>query len=222
MKTIRNLALIGSIIFGTSCANVKPWGRVSAYYDTRGMPTASLTGGALDLPLGAQSFGFMDIKTEKNHPDNLQNPYMEINLARKVSLGNLGNRIGKMFERSIGPIIEYNRDFNLPKGITRAGLVFEPDISQFANDTLVGINLYPIATENAGPQVVFYGTKGFNDRSWYVDGFFDYNFDPKKVVCEIQVGKRIYGDLNAIVEGRHNGFFEEQWGIGIGLEFVLK
>lgn len=223
MKFIRNLTLIASM-FLAACAQTKPWGRVGAYYDTRGMPTASITGGATDLPLGAQSFGFLDAKTDKKDLDSLQDPYMEINLARKATLPGLGEGIGKMFERSIGPIVEYNRDFSQKRGIVRAGLVFEPDVSQFSQDTLIGINVYPVASEDAGPQIVFYGNKGFNDYTWYVDGFLDYNFDSKKVVSEIQLGRKIWGDLYGIVEARHNGFFEQddQWGVGVGLEFHLK
>ncbi len=221
-NTLARIAFIGSLLLGANCAQTKPWGKVAAYYDTRGMPTASVTGGAVELPLGSQAYGFMDIKTGREDLDNIQDPYMEISLAKKVSLDGFGEGIGKMFEKSIGPIVEYNRDFAEPKGVTRAGLVFEPDVSQFTKDALVGINFYPIATADAGPQVVFYGTKTFGDGNWYVEGFFDYNFTHSRVVSEIQAGKRIWGNLNAVVEGRHNGFLEDEWGVGFGLEFLLK
>lgn len=220
--TLMGIILASGIVVGAGCANAKPWGKTSGYYDSRGMPTASLTGGATDLPLGTQTFGFIDVATDKKELDNVQDPYMEISLAKKVILEGFGEGVGKVFEKSVGPIVEYNRDFAQPRGITRLGLVFEPDVSQFADDTLVGINLYPVATEDAGSQIVLYGSKQFNKGNWYIEGFFDYNTTPKKVVSEVQLGKRIWGNLNAVVEARHNGFLDEQYGVGIGLEFLLK
>ena len=109
--TLMGIILASGIVVGAGCANAKPWGKTSGYYDSRGMPTASLTGGATDLPLGTQTFGFIDVATDKKELDNVQDPYMEISLAKKVILEGFGEGVGKVFEKSVGPIVEYNRDF---------------------------------------------------------------------------------------------------------------
>ena len=182
---------------------------MASYYDTRGKPTATVTASAKDLPLGMKFFSFADIETAKGDLDNLRNPYMEARLARREDITGLG------------PAIEYNHDFNFPKGTTRLGLIYEPDLSGITTDFFLGTKFFPVSTNNRGMQLGLYGRKGFNEGDIYLEGFFDYNFEPNRIVSELQIGKRIFGELYFVVEGRYSGFLEGDIGLGIGLEYVF-
>ncbi len=223
MKCLRDLALCGSIFLASCSTQPKPWGKAAGYYDTRGVPSASLTGGVNDLPLGADFFGFIDAYSEKNHWDDVQNPYTELKLYRKATLGDVSSVFGK----SVGPAVQYDRDFSLRRGIARLGLTFEPNLSEYIGvNSLVGTNFYPASSENGGVQLGAYAAGYFFDDLFCYDGFFDYDTNPQggkpKIVSEIQAGVRIWKNLYAVVEGRYNEYLDDRFGVGIGLELLLK
>lgn len=226
MKSLRNLILAGSMVLGGwSCSGVqpKPWARAEMYYDTRGMPNATVTGGATDLPLGTDFFGFIDVYSEKKDWDDLQDPYLEAKLYRKIEMGDKEG----IFGRSVGPAVEYDRDFVFSRGITRLGLTFEPNFSKYVEDLFVGTNLYPFASEDGGVQLGVYTVKGFSDRKFILDGFADFDLNPQggktKIVTELLGGASfgIYNEklkkLYACGEVRYNEYFEDPFGVGLGL-----
>lgn len=210
INTIRKIitnSLLVATLSGCATQELKPFGKIAAYYDTRGKPTATLIAGASELPLGTKFFGFADVATEKNNLDNMTRPYAELRLSKKSDVG-------------IGVAAEYNRDFSKPRGTERIGLMYEPDLKKFLPNTFVGVKFYPASTNNHGMQAGIYGNSTLFDGEITLDGFFDYNFKPKKMVTELQAGKRIQGNLYGVVEGGYNGFQEKDTvGIGIGLEW---
>ena len=85
----------------------------------------------------------------------------------------------------------------------------------------MGLKFYPASTGH-GMQAGLYGNAVFRNGDITVDGFMDYNFEPRKVVADLQIGKRIDDDLYAVIEGRYNGFMpKDNFGVGIGLEWKL-
>ena len=205
MKTLRKIG-IGALIASALSyrdVNAGSWAKVTSQHDSRDFSTVTLTGGASGLPFGMGTFGFIESETEKGNRDNLKQPYGEINLSEKGQYG-------------FGAIAEYNRDFSSDRGVTRIGLVFEPKLSFF-----FGTKFYPISTANSGIQIGVYGNKKFNEGDEYVEGFVDYNFKPGKFVGEVQVGRRIKGNLFGVIEGRYNGFKPRKTVSGAGLEWKL-
>lgn len=201
------IGLASLIPFKQAYAEIGGWGKFAGYYDSRKKPTATFTGGAYGLPLGSELFGFVEMETEKS---NLEKPYTELSLSKKSGIG-------------LGVAVEYNRDFSpLPNGIilsgvTRLGVVYE---RKNKKNELIGCKFYPAATQNNGMQAVFYGNKRFNKGDVVIDWFFDYNFKPREIVTELQVGKRLQEGLYWVVEGRYNGFKEsDSAGVGLGLEW---
>lgn len=185
----------------------KPFGKIAGYYDTRGKSTATLTLGATELPLGTKFFSFMDFATEKENPNNLTAPYSEFRLSKKANTG-------------LGIAAEYNRDFSKPRGVTRVGLIYEPNLKSLLDNTFLGVKFYPASTHNHGMQVGLHGNKSFNDKDITLEGYLDYNLKPKKVVTDLQLGKKINGNLYGVIEGRYNAFMQENsFGAGIGLEW---
>ncbi len=177
---------------------------VSTYYDTRGMPTTSLTLSASKLPLQTDFFGFLDVYGKRELLQGVGSVYGEFKLSRKV-FGDLG------------VAVEQDQDFLKPFGATRLGLSYEPPPLK---NGFLGMTLYPFATEHDGAQVVLCGRKNFRNGDYYVEGFLDYNFKPGVVVSELQFGKRIHKKLFGVVEARHNGFMGRQsWRLGAGLEW---
>lgn len=206
MKSNLRKILTGALIAGSLLArdaDAGSWAKVSSYHDSRDYSTITLTGGASDLPFGTGMFGFIESNAEKTNRDNLREPYGEVSLSKKS-------------KNDLGVIVEYNRNFEFDHGVTRLGLLYEPDLPFF-----LGAKFHPLSTRNNGVQIVVYGNKRFNDGNEYVEGFVDYNFKPEIFVGEVQVGKRINGKLFGVVEGRHNGFREDKYGVGLGLEWKL-
>src|SRR3989338_4681344 len=172
--------LISAVVLGSGrskAADIHP--RLSGYYDSRGMPTTSLTLSASKLPLQTDFFGFVDIAGKCDTLERADSVYGEFKLSRKV----LGD---------IGFAVEHNQDFLKPFGVTRLGLSYEPSM---VKDGFVGLTFYPWATQRDGAQVVLYGRKNFRKGDIYVEGFMDYNFKLRTFVSELQFGKRIYKGL---------------------------
>lgn len=210
IQKIKTLAL-GTVLAissaGNAYADPKPFGKVAGYYDTRGEPTATLTAGASDLPLGMKFFSFLDFATENDNLDNMTAPYGEFRFSRKADFG-------------LGVAAEYNRDFSKDEGVTRAGFVFEPNLRRYLPHTSLGMKFYPVSTHDHGMQLGINGNTSFLDGDIILDGFFDYNFKPRKIVTDLQLGYRLKGNLYAVAEGRYNGFMEEdEVGTGLGLEW---
>lgn len=206
MKSSLRKILAGALIAGSLLAKdavAGSWAKVSSYHDSRDYSTITLTGGASDLPFGTGMFGFVESNAEKSNRDNLKQPYGEVSLFKKGKEG-------------LGIIAEYNRNFEFDHGVTRLGLVYEPDLPFF-----LGAKFHPLSTRNNGMQFAVYGNKRFNESNEYMEGFVDYNFKPETFVGEIQFGKRINGNLFGVVEGRYNGFREDKYGVGLGLEWKL-
>lgn len=212
LEKIKNFVIgaeLAAILTGcaTTHTNPKPFGKIAGYYDTRGKQTATLTIGASDLPLDTKFFSFMDVATEKDSLDNLTPPYGEFRLSKKSDIG-------------LGAAVEYNRDFSKSNGITRLGLVYEPNIKDVLENTFLGLKFYPASTDDHGTQLGLYGNTSFRDGDITLDGYLDYNFTPKKIVIDLQFGKRIKGNLYGVLEARYNGFMEkDSFGLGIGLEW---
>jgi hypothetical protein len=207
---IRNIIASGLCtlaLFG-SAKNVKAEpnlsGDINAYYDTRGYPTTTLNLYCSDLPFKTDFYGFIDIFGSTSDPLN-PDSYGEFSLKKE-------------FWRGLGAKVEYDGDFNLPSGISRAGISYQPKIDGFFE-----VTLYPFSTHDAGGQIVLAGEKNFRNRDIYLRGFMDVNLKSEKIVGEVQFGKRL-GDKKSnwygIIEGRYNGFLEknQQIGIGIGIE----
>jgi hypothetical protein len=184
-------------------------GDVNAYYDTRGYPDTTVNLYGHDLPGKTDFFGFVDSSGSREKPFDL-NSYGEFKLSK-----NLLN--------SFGIAIEYDRDFSASHGIARAGILFEPKIP--LKDAFFNVTFYPVASHNDGTQLVLCGGKTFREGDYYIRGFCDLNFKSKGIVpfAEIQFGKRIKGNLYAVVEGRYNGFTKkDDFGIGVGLEWKFR
>jgi len=179
---------------------------LEAYRDSRGMNVGTLTG-ASETAGKTNVFGFIEYETEQG-TDNIKRPYGEIMFSKKAKNG-------------LGVAAEYNRNFALPKGVTRTGFIFEPRVRK---DLFLGLKYFPSSTDDHGQQVGIYGKKTFNKGDIYIKGYFDYNFKPDKTVTDLQIGKRMGKNLYFIVEGRLNQFRSkgDQKGIGIGLEFRFK
>lgn len=202
MKSLRKIltgALIASSLLAGS-VDAKGWAKATSQHDIRDYSTVTLTGGASELPFGTGMFGFVESETEGNS-GNLKLPYSEINISKKGPNG-------------LGVIAEYNRSFEADQGVGRVGLVYEPKLPFF-----LGTKFHPFSTRKNGMQLGVYGNKKLDDE--YIEGFVDYNFKPGKFVGEVQAGKRIGGNLFGVVEGRYNGFRDDDLGLGIGLEWKL-
>ncbi len=212
LQKIKTLALgtvLAAPIVSTAHAEPQPFGKVAGYYDTREKPTATLTLGVSDLPLGTKFFSFLDFAAEKDNPDNLTAPYGEFRLSKKADFG-------------LGVAGEYNRDFSQEQGTTRAGFIVEPKLRNFFPNTHVGLKFYPASTHDHGMQLGINGNASFFDGDLTLDGFFDYNFKPGKSVTDLQLGYRLVDNLYGVVEARYNGFLPERnIGTGIGLEWKL-
>lgn len=207
-NTLKKVAL--GLVAGAALANAgnaaEIFGRVGTYFDTRSMPTASITLNALKLPFGTKFFGFTDFFMSKDDNAKFDGAYGEYQLSRPIWKG-------------FGISGEYNRDFSLPKGVHRLGVFYEPNLSKVMKDGFFGITFNALATEHIGSQLIFYGGKQFKNGDMYVDGFLDYNFKSDVVVTEVQFGKRVYKDLFAVGEVRYNGFMQkDNFGVGLGLE----
>jgi len=207
---LRTLVLSGLLAVASAfggCADIKPkpFVKADAYYDTRGKPTSSLVANISDLPLGTNFFGFADFERDPVNGD-IKPPYSEMKISKKL-------------ENGLGVALEYDRDFNVPEGIVRKGFIYEPDVSKFIKDAFIGINFYPLSNPDKGSQIGVYGKKDFNNKDMYVEGFLDYDFDTNKVVSEVQFGKKLKDKLYGVIEGRYNGYSDENFGVGIGLEY---
>jgi len=97
------------------------------------------------------------------------------------------------------------------------GPVFKPDISKFVDNGSFGMKFYPMSSDDKGMQIGLWGNKKLG-KDCYLEGFVDYNFDPKKFVGELQFGKALTDSINLVIEGRYNGFQESEFGIGTGIE----
>lgn len=208
LQKIKTLALgtvLATFITSNAHAEPKPFGKVAGYYDTRGKPTATLTVGASDLPLGTKFFSFMDFATEK---DNLTAPYGEFRLSKKADMG-------------LGVAAEYNRDLAQDEGTTRAGFIFELTLKELLPNTFLGMKFYPASTHDHGMQLGVNGNAHFFDGDLTLDSFFDYNFKSGKVVTDLQAGYRLRDNLYVVVEGRYNEFLpkDQQPSAGLGLEW---
>ena len=212
LQKIKTLAL-GTVLTAFIASNAhaeepKPFGKTAGYYDTRAKPTATLTLGASDMPLGTKFFSFMDFATEKDNPNNLTAPYGEFRFSKKADFG-------------LGVAAEYNRDVSQNEGTTRAGFIFDPDLRTFLPNAHLGLKLYPASTHGHGMQLGTSGNVSFLEGDLTIDSFLDYNFRPGKVVTDLQVGYRLKDNLYAVIEGRYNGFLpqDQQFGAGPGLEW---
>ncbi len=202
IKSVVASGVLATTIAIGGCAETRPFGNLRAYHDARWNSDATLIAGASNLPLGAKLFTTTDVKMDG---DSIGDPYNETRLSKRGSYG-------------FGAAIEYNRDFGKPKGATRLGAIYEPDLSKILDNTKIGLKFFPVSTQNKGIQLGLYGIKEFGDNR--IDGFLDYNFDPKKIVTEIQYGRKISENLYGIVEGRYNGLAKtDRSGIGIGLQW---
>ncbi len=208
VKALAFGTVLVTALAGTASATPSTFGRIAGYYDTRGRPTATVTAGASELPLGINAFSFLDFATERDNLDNLIAPYGEIRFSRKADFG-------------LGVAIEYNRDFSMEDGTTRIGFVFEPNLRVFLPHTFVGAKFYPVSTHDHGMQSGIYGGTHLLGGNLTLDGFLDYNFNAEKVVAELQAGYRIANDFYGVLEGRYNGFLPENQrvGAGVGLEW---
>ncbi len=194
---------------GYAYAEPKPFGKVAGYYDTRGKPTSTIIIGAAELPLGTALFSFIDFAAEKDDWNNLTPPYGEWKLSRKADYG-------------WGVAVEYDRNFSQEQGIFRAGFIVEPNLAKPLPNTFIGLNYYPAASQDQGGQAGIYGQTSFLGGNLALAGYLDYNFEPEKIVTDLQAGYRISGGLSAVMKGRYNGFLpEERWGVGLGLEWKL-
>ena len=188
-KRIRELAIGAACIAtmaGTASAGPKPYGKIAGYYDTRGNPTGTLSIGANGLPLETRLFSFTDFATEKNDFDDLQPPYSEVRLSRKSASG-------------FGVAAEYNRDFSQRNGVTRVGLLCEPDLKKRLGNTFLGIKYFPASTRDHGMQVGLYGNTSVHGGDITIDGYLDHNIKPGTTVADLQIGKRISDGLSAVV-----------------------
>jgi hypothetical protein len=206
-KALTSLLVAGSLLNQAQSAEIS--GTAAGYYDTRGFPTTTVKVFGSDLPGKTDFFGFVDSFGSKEKPWGIGS-YGEFKLSKKLWQG-------------IGPAIEYNRDFSAPTGVTRAGLVLEPDLH--IKKGFVGVTFYPVSTYKDGMQLVLYGKKEFKDGRYYVDGFLDLNLKPQGAIPlgKIEVGMRL-GDKKSqwygVAEGRHDGFSKgsQQWGVGLGVK----
>ncbi|MBU0530853.1 MAG: hypothetical protein KKC05_04220 [Nanoarchaeota archaeon] len=198
-KYLLNIGSAAFIALAAREAIAEEFGRVNGYYDTRGRYTGGIEGGATNLPLGTKLFGFVDVETE-GESDILTKPYGEIRLTKRGESG-------------IGIAGEYNGDFD-KSNTTRLGLTYEPDTPE---GTRLGTKFYPVS-DGAGMQAGISGRYDITDDTW-VEAFWDYNFGPSKHVAEVQVGKTIKDNVALVAEGRYNEFADDEFGVGIGLDW---
>jgi len=212
MKTQTKRNLVNALVAGSLANQVQAAdisGTAAAYYDTRGFPTTTVKIFGSDLPGKTDFFGFVDSFGSKEKPTGIDS-YGEFKLSKRLWGG-------------IGPAVEYNRDFSVPSGVTRAGLVFQPDLH--IKNGFAGVTFYPLSTYENGMQLVLCGKKEFKEGRYYVDGFLDLNFKPQGVVPlgKVELGMRL-GDKKSlwygVAEGRHDGFTKgsQQWSVGLGIK----
>ena len=110
-KFLTALLAIAAALGG--CTAPKASGKLAAYYDTRGMPTATITANASGLPAGMRFFGFLDVdgddgsgKGGSDDDAGLAKAYGEFRLSRNIAY-------------SIGPAVEHDREFLKREGVTR-------------------------------------------------------------------------------------------------------
>lgn len=204
MKKRLSALLSAVLITGSASVSAQPSAVVAGYYDTRGIPTATITVTESEFPLGLRWYSFMDIATEQNNLDNVAPPYVEARLSRKSAFG-------------AGVAGEYNRNFAQPEGTLRLGFIYEPDLSKVVDDLFLGIKAFPASSNNHGMQAALYGKKCFSDVGICVGGFFDYNAQPRIIVTEVQVEKSITRDFALVLEGRYNGFMGQHIAVALGL-----
>ncbi len=198
--------IMGSLIalnLASPLSAVKPYLKSTIYYDSRKSPTINFTGGIAQLPLNTNLFGFIDFYSKFGKDYNtLDQGFGKLTLTTKEKLG---------------PVMEYSKDLGFGNGQTRFGISYQPDIKGF----FCNLKALPFTTNGSGTQLSGYAKKSFG--KYLVEGFIDYNSDSKKVVSEVQVGKKIANDLSIVVEGRYNGYKKgNEKGIAIGLEKLIK
>jgi hypothetical protein len=197
------ITLLAILTALAGCSTPKVSGRLATYYDTRGMPTATLTVGARSLPADTNFFGFVDVDGDERA--NISKTYGEFMLSKKADNG-------------IGAAIEHNYDFLKQEGVTRPGIIYEPPLTGIDN-TFVGVKFFPDSFPDQGMQVGVYGSKEWNDGDITLNFWGDYNFTSGTSIGDIQVGKRLVKSVYLVIEGRYSGFnHEEPFSLGIGLE----
>ncbi|MBI4444283.1 MAG: hypothetical protein HY645_00120 [Acidobacteria bacterium] len=174
--------------------------KISGYNDTRGALTQTVTGSVAHPKAGTRLFGFYDLGAGKEGAR-----YLEYQVSQPVY-------------KKVGGVVEFNREYRSPRGTTRFGIIYPPSLPGFSGRDRWTIKLTPVSTNDFGAQFHFSGLKNFGQNT-YVEGFFDYNMKPDRIVTEWQVGRRVSGNLFGIIEFRHSGFRREPRGIGVGLEW---
>ncbi len=215
---------LAALLALSGCAAPKASGKLAAYYDTRGMPTATITANASGLPVDARFFGFLDVEGDdgsgKGGGDEnagLAKAYGEFRISRNVAYG-------------IGPAIEHDREFLKQEGVTRPGILCEPPLTGMVESAFFGIKFYPASFPDHGARIGIYGGKQWNRGDITLDFWADYNFEwgaterggtitDGTFLSDVQLGKRLFDSVYFVVEGRYNGFNDEEpFSAGIGLE----
>ncbi len=199
--TLNKWALWTLVAATSACANGTSNLKLATYYDRRETVVVTTTGRASGLPFETKLFGFANLGAKAER-------YLELQLSKR------------MISR-IGIITEYSRDFASNSSTNRLGLVYEPPLpSAFQNDAFT-IKYQPISTNSRGAQFSFSGRKNFNLKT-YLEGYFDYNSRPGKVVSEIQFGRNLTSNWFGVIEFRHNGFRADPRAVAIGLEWKFR
>jgi hypothetical protein len=177
--------------------------RLIDYYDTRQFATINLTGTVAHPEAGTRLYGFTD------HGPGEQGPhYLELQLSQPVY-------------RGVGVITEYNREFKSPRGTNRLGFVYQPPLpAAFRRDRLA-FKATPWSTHEFGTQLGMSASKGLGSNA-YLEGYFEYNTAPDKVVTEWQFGYRLRGPVFAVGEFRHSGIKAKTTGVAFGVEWKVR
>ncbi len=199
MTRTLNRWIFWTLVAATSaCANGRSTLKLDTYYETREKAGATLIGRTSDLPLELKLFGFTTVGAKSER-------YLELQLSRGLVNG-------------IGVITEFSENFASSSSTNRLGLVYEPPLPSAFQGDAFNLKYQPLSTNSRGQQFSFAGRKNFNPKT-YLEGYFDYNSKPDKIVSELQFGRNLTGNLFGVIEYRHNGFRTDPRGVSIGLEW---
>jgi hypothetical protein len=194
------VGILGLTVAG--CASIDPTFKASGYYDTRELPTATVTVTNVDAKHRNRIFAYADLETESKFPK-----YTEATFTQQIAAG-------------FGGIVEYNRNFNAPSGLHRFGVTYQPQLRGRFKAHRIVFKWTPFSTHDHGHQLSVTGAMPFGSDI-VVDGYFDYNPNDDYVATDWQIGRRIKGDVYAVAEYRHNGTRRDATGVGIGVEWRI-
>ena len=157
------------------------------YQALKGNSSVRFEGGSNDLPLGLETYGLLDLKSDSKKP-GVESVSGEFRLSKKMS---------KELSLSTRSTV-----MSGAKDITRLGLKYSP---RMKNGDMLNVEFYPLETD--GKQTVYvYGMKKLKGGKFFVDLLFKGTLDDfqkmEKIYGEIGCGMKVGENFEIVGQGR--------------------